>query len=173
MTAKLPIPALDLLRAVFELDPDGPTGLKIRQDAKHRNAGSAVGKASTKGYFRMAFKGKHYAVHRIVWSMANDCLADPELEIDHRDGNRQNNRAENLRQCNRLENSQNLAIKAAKNATGLVGVSRRLNRWRAAIHLHYKRIYLGSFDTAEEAHRAYLLAKQNIHTFNPIPRDTK
>jgi hypothetical protein len=43
----------------------------------------------------------------------------------------------------------------------LRGVSLNKTRWQARLCTRMKQIYLGTFDTPEEAHAAYIQAKQN------------
>lgn len=77
--------------------------------------------------------------------------------VDHRDGNRLNNRRYNLRLCT---NQQNLMAKHdfKRTASGYRGVYRSMNgRWFSTIsvgHQHKKR-YLGTFPTPEDAARAW------------------
>jgi hypothetical protein len=77
--------------------------------------------------------------------------------VDHRDGNRLDNRKLNLRVCDLGENNRNVGI-SRRNTSGFKGVSfsRRRGKYRAYIHLsggHQKR--LGFFDTPEAAAREY------------------
>jgi len=39
--------------------------------------------------------------------------------------------------------------------------------WVAMIGVGYKQVYLGRFDTKEEAHSAFLKAKSELHRFEP------
>ena len=47
-----------------------------------------------------------------------------------------------------------------KNSTGLTGVTIRRGRYEAGITINGRSMYLGTFNTAEEAHGAYLEAKR-------------
>jgi hypothetical protein len=47
--------------------------------------------------------------------------------------------------------------------TNAKGYTKRKNKWIAQIKLDYKNIYLGSYNTEEEARQAYLLAKEKYH----------
>ena len=48
----------------------------------------------------------------------------------------------------------------AKNSTGLTGVTIRRGKYEAGITINSRSMYLGTFNTAEEAHGAYLEAKR-------------
>lgn len=82
--------------------------------------------------------------------------ASPGEEVDHINGDRMDNRAENLRVCSHQENSQNTRI-PSHNTSGFKGVCRSSNgkRWRAYIVMDGKQSHLGTFDTPEEAARRY------------------
>ena len=47
-----------------------------------------------------------------------------------------------------------------KNSTGLTGVTIRRGKYEAGITINGRSMYLGTFNTAEEAHGAYLEAKK-------------
>ena len=47
-----------------------------------------------------------------------------------------------------------------KNSTGVTGVTIRRGRYEAGITINGRSMYLGTFNTAEEAHGAYLEAKR-------------
>jgi len=87
----------------------------------------------------------------------------PKQEVDHKDGDAANNSWSNLRDVSRTLNQQNLRKAHHDNKTGYLGVVQRGSKYRAVICVNRKRHFLGTFDTAEIAHEAYLAAKRNLH----------
>ena len=111
------------------------------------------------GYRRFAGRCKSERwtrlVHRVV---AELFIPNPEglPEVDHIDRDRSNNRVENLRWVSHQQNAQNQLGR---------GCEKRGSRWRASIRVGGKNTRLGTFDTEEEAHAAYLAAKRVYHPF--------
>lgn len=97
-------------------------------------------------------------LHRVVMARAlNRPLESWEL-IDHIDGDKLNNRRDNLRLCNYRENAYNAGL-YGNNTTGYTGVYRLGPKHRqpfaAAITVNRKKMHLGCFPTAEAAADAY------------------
>jgi hypothetical protein len=135
-----------------------------------RKAG-AIGYVENHGYRRVKIEGIRYLVHRLVWLFFHGVM--PENMIDHIDGNRDNNRVENLREVTNAENLQNQTKAMNTNLTGFLGVSFKphFNKYIARIRKDGKLTHLGSFNTAEEAHQAYLIAKASLHPFGTISKE--
>lgn len=77
------------------------------------------------------------------------------LRIDHRNGDGLDNRRINLRKATHQENSFNKGPNK-NNCTGYKGVAPfGIGRFRAQIMFNKKQVFLGCFDVAEEAARAY------------------
>lgn len=75
--------------------------------------------------------------------------------VDHRDGDKLNNRRCNLREATQRQNSKNTRL-AKNNTSGFKGVSKAgPNRWRARITVDLKELNLGRFSSREEAAAAY------------------
>lgn len=85
--------------------------------------------------------------HRIIWKLVTDI--DP-IQVDHIDGDRSNNRWENLRNVTASENRRNTA-RRSNNTSGVVGVhwNKQIKKWSAVIVL--KTVYLGAFDSFDDA----------------------
>ena len=87
----------------------------------------------------------------------------PGLDIDHRNGDKLDNRRANLRVCTRGENLRNRRLRKDSKA-GYKGVATRPNgRFSAAIAVNGVKHSLGGFGTAEEAARAYDAAARELH----------
>ena len=87
----------------------------------------------------------------------------PAGVIDHINGHRSDNRFSNLRCVPVALNRQNTLYQASS-ASGLKGVVLHGKKYRATIQTSGVRQVLGRFDTAEEAHAAYLNARAALHS---------
>ena len=100
---------------------------------------------------RSVFPRKTLYMHRLVLNSPTD------MHTDHVDGNGLNNTRANLRVCQNSENRRNHK-RHSNNSTGFIGVTTRRGRFIAQIFLSGKHISLGSFNSPEEAARAYDIA---------------
>lgn len=160
------------LRELLHYDPS--TGLFTRRvslsnDGKPGDpAGSVPNKVT--GYVAVSVDGRLYYAHRLAWLYVHGVWPQ---NIDHRNGNRADNKLDNLRECSKSENAQNQKRKT-NNRSGFVGVhfDSVTGRWRASIRISGKTTKLGRFDTREEAAAAYAEAKLTLHPFQPTLRET-
>ena len=102
------------------------------------------------GYLGGKLMGRSLKAHTVIWAMMNGEW--PSGEIDHIDGNRTNNSIKNLRCVDKSTNQRNASLRL-DNTSGVVGVSynKQWGKWSARIQHGGKRIFLGWFETAEEA----------------------
>jgi hypothetical protein len=111
-----------------------------------------------------AVRGGRYGPKRLLIRMHRVIMNTPsEMKTDHIDGNGLNNRRTNLRVATNSENMRNRGA-PTNNTSGFKGVSAVSNgKWSAKIKLKYKLYYIGSFDTPEAAHAAYVAASELLH----------
>lgn len=76
-----------------------------------------------------------------------------DLEVDHINGNKQDNRPDNLRMTTRKQNSR--AFKSVWGKSVFRGVSLNRKKWRAQIKHNDRTVHLGSYDVEEDAARAF------------------
>lgn len=127
--------------------------------------GSIVGGDDGHGYRMCLLLGHKFKVHQIVWLINKREF--PQLPIDHIDGDRRNNRIENLRLATDIQNMQN--TKKVKHPLGGVQKSRRGPNYTAKIIHHGETIWLGSFPSIELARDAYVEASRNLRgEFSPV-----
>lgn len=123
-----------ILNEVFYYDETSPSGLRWKVDrfknkgAKLFSAGDVAGNQKfmengTPRCWRLKFQGVPHVVHRIIWVLLNGSI-DPDLVIDHLDGNAFNNKIENLLPKTHANNSRNRKPRFSE--TGVVGVTKRI-----------------------------------------------
>jgi hypothetical protein len=100
-------------------------------------------------------KGRLFRVHRLL---AQAYLPDycEDLQVDHIDRDKNNNKLTNLRMVTASENQWN------NNGKGYYWNKQR-GKYHVQIRKDKKTHYLGSFDNKEEARSAYLSAKKELH----------
>jgi len=100
--------------------------------------------------------------HRAIWAMHNGDW--PTQVIDHINGDRSDNRIENLREASMSNNQHNRPIQK-NNTSGFKGVHfhKVTGKWRASIWKDSKQTRLGLFSTPETAHEAYKSACEVMH----------
>lgn len=154
----------ELLRELVDYDP--ATGLFVWKQKRRGQVvpGSIAGHIDKDGYRIFMLAGVSYRAHRVAWFWCHGTF--PKQELDHINGNKDDNRVANLREANKSENQQNLACARVTNGTGLLGAHKSHTMFEARIKLNGITRRLGRFKTPEEAHLEYLRVKQNIHTHN-------
>ena len=158
-TEKAPISHDDLVRL---LDYEPNTGLFRWKTKISRKAvvGELAGCHRADGYVVIKLNGTRYRAHRLAWLYMTGQW--PTEFVDHRDGDRSNNRWANLRLANRSENMWNM-VGHSDSRTGLKGVTRDDRRWIAQIAANGSSHWLGSFKTAADAQSAYAAAAIRYH----------
>lgn len=103
-------------------------------------------------------KRRYVSIHRTI---ANFPIG---IEVDHRDGNKQNNQCSNFRPSTREQNNQNVG-RRKDNVSGYKGVGwfKVDRKWRVRIQAHKKTIFIGYFDDVVEAAKAYNASALKYH----------
>lgn len=103
------------------------------------------------GYLSVQVRGRLYQVHRVVMLMCYGFYGEG-LEVDHINHVRDDNRLCNLRFVTRSENMRNRSV-SSNNTSGITGVHflKARKKYIALIGVNRKLIFLGYFDTLEEA----------------------
>lgn len=115
---------------------------------------SGKGYAARKAYYGGGRKNpirETIQLHRFIMG-AND----RKVVVDHINGDGLDNRRSNLRLCTQAENMRNSAIYSC-NKTGYKGVhfNKRDGKYQANIRVNKKLLFLGYFDDALQAAKAY------------------
>lgn len=118
----------------------------------------------TNGYRYVKVRQRLRLAHRLIWAIYYGEEPPTGVLIDHINGDRQDNRIENLRLATYSQNSANAKLHT-RNTSGFKGAAKVVRkgkwtgRWQATITVQNKQLNLGShFRTAEAAHAAYLKA---------------
>jgi hypothetical protein len=143
------------LKQLMRYDP--LTGEFFWKTGAHK--GKRAGCVSSNGYIKIVHKRKDYQAHRLAFLYVTGRM--PVSDIDHMNCNRADNRLVNLREVSRSVNAHNRAKANTNNKCGWAGVHQLRGKWVSQIVLpNRSKQHLGVFETAEEAHLTYLLAKE-------------
>lgn len=97
---------------------------------------------------------KTISMHRLIMGI---CRSGDLRQIDHINGNRLDNRRCNLRICGRKGNAQNKSKQKTASSSQYKGVTKTSanDGWVAQIMVDHRNIYLGTYDTPEDAAKVY------------------
>lgn len=160
----LSLPPLELLKEIFEISKDSPSGLIWKKPRSPRlKIGQTAGTKDNKGYWNISIKtdkNRLYKVHRIIYYIETG--ADPlNLEIDHINGNKTDNQIKNLRKATTNQNNANakkrLIINKNKCSSVFKGVywDKRRKKWHTQLSFKGKTKHIGYFKEEKEAAKAY------------------
>ena len=155
---------VDLLNHLFEYDKEtGNLIWKIKPSSRGHSvkAGDIAGTLKSHGYLCVGINYNSYRAHRLIFLMHKGYL--PKT-IDHINGDKLDNRIENLRAATVGQNQHNRKTNA-NNTSGYKGVSwnKALKKWTARITLERKIIHLGYFANVEEAAEVVRKAREELH----------
>lgn len=154
------------LRNVMSYDADnGKLFWRERSDVSKswntRFANKEAFTANSLGYRRGAINKKLYMAHVIIWAIYYGEW--PNGQIDHINGDRSDNRIENLRIVDNSGNQRNTKL-SKTNLSGQIGVcwAARESRWRAYILGGKEQICLGYFQHKDDAIAARKIAEAKL-----------
>lgn len=146
----------EYLKEILDYNPS--TGVfiwkKKTSPASRISIGSIAGAPNTKyKYIEITIHRTVYKAHRLAWLYTYGKW--PSRQIDHIDGNRENNKLKNLRDVTARKNQQN---RLEHRLGHLVGTSFRKDNkmWQSTIVINKKKHHIGFYSTAKKAHMAYM-----------------
>lgn len=134
-------------------------------------AGDEAGCVRAHGYRSITVDGVPFYAHRLAWFWENG--AWPSNWIDHKNGVRDDNRIDNLRDVTPSQNSHNTNKLGPNNTTGFRGVSRFLGKYISQIMVDGQREAIGMYGTIEEASEAYRKRYTEIFGCEPSNENEK
>ena len=155
---------VDLLNHLFEYDKEtGNLIWKIKPSSRGHSvkAGDIAGTLKSHGYLCVGINYNSYRAHRLIFLMHKGYL--PKT-VDHINGDKLDNRIENLRAATVGQNQHNRKTNA-NNTSGYKGVcwNKAQKKWVARITLERKNIHLGYFANVEEASEVVRKAREELH----------
>lgn len=147
------------LRELFHYDPEtGWFTYKVHRNPKR--IGTRAGSPSGHGYRKIGFDYIRIYEHQAAWLYV---YGEWPPEVDHRNGNRSYNALGNLRLATHNQNCFN--AKREPGQSGLRGayLDKRTMRWYSHIQIGGQVKHLGMFNSAEEAHKAFMAAAELHH----------
>ena len=114
------------------------------------------------GYLKIQINRKSYLAHRLAWLYVYGSM--PPSHIDHINGDKSDNRIENLRQANNMTNHWNESIRST-NKSGHKGVfwHKQSGKWEAACRVDGKQKTVGRFERIEDAVEAVRKFREQHH----------
>jgi hypothetical protein len=158
------------LRELLHYEP--ATGAFTRQVARGCSGsfkvGEVAGTVNSMGYVVISIDDHPYLAHRLAFLWLDGKW--PEHQVDHVNGERADNRRENLRHATPALNAHNRRGPPRNNKSGFLGVFWLKSRscWTARIRVAGKDRALGHHTTPEAAAAAYLAAKRQLHPGNTL-----
>jgi hypothetical protein len=137
----------ELLQERYHYDP--LTGVFTNRIAINSNspAGKVAGTLHKRGYIRIAINGKQYQAHRLAWLYHYGCW--PQHTVDHKNQVKDDNRIDNLRDVT-------LSVNCLNRGKPKGYTQQKSGRYTVRATVNGAEVYLGTYDTSEEAHQAYL-----------------
>jgi len=141
---------------------DYQDGNLIRKTGRVNEIGQIAGCVHKgKGYIHVKIKAKAFKAHRLVFLYHHGYL--PEC-VDHIDGDKTNNKIENLRAATKEENCHNQKIRST-NKSGYKGVKwvEHCKKWQVEVCKNYKQLRFGMYEDLELAGLVAIEATELIH----------
>lgn len=133
--------------------------LRYKKPVGLRNAGDVAGNKLNKGYWQVGVDRKRYLAHRVIFALHHRRIPG---QIDHINGDKCDNRIENLREVDNAQNQWNTGLRST-NKSGVKGVywHKGIKRWVASCRHGGKQHIVGTYNdlqAAAESIAAYRLA---------------
>ena len=167
MTGKKPLTA-ERLRSALSYNEETGEFRRLASGGMRCPAGSIAGTTKPNGYRQIAIDSVIFLAHRLAWLHVHGVW--PDGQIDHINGNRADNRLDNLRDVTQAINQQNRRAVQKGCLSGVFGAHfiKSSGRYRSSVAANGVSFYLGTFPTAEIANKAFIFAKRATQAGNTL-----
>lgn len=170
-----PLPSQEYLNERFDYNPEtGELFHKKERPPEHfkrpkdyvmwhsQFAGKRVGTLDRRTGYRLVCVDRKYLLeHRVIWKMAHG--EDPVEELDHKDGDKTNNRLANLREATRVDNCRNSKRGVGKSGYRNVQWDSHFLCWKVDVSFKGKKHVFKGFNSPEAADAAAKELRQAVH----------
>ena len=148
----------DLLNEVFDYC-DGNLFWKVKKGTV--KIGQMAGTLANTGYWQICLFKRFYLAHRLIFLMHKGYLPN---ELDHIDGNKLNNRIDNLREATKSQNQFNKGMRK-NNTSGVKNVfwCKNYKKWRVLVSVDGKKRHVGYFEDIEVAKEVAIDFRKQHH----------
>lgn len=146
---------------IFEYTDGALYWKKPAHKSKEYLTGTLAGSIHKTGYRHITLFNRIEKAHRLIFMLHHGYVPN---EIDHINGDRSDNRIENLRETTRSQNQYNKGM-CKSNTSGHRGVSwhRKSNAWQVRVDVAGKRHMIGYFKDLDAAAAAAKEARERLH----------
>lgn len=154
-------PTQELVQSLFDYKDGVLYWRRATSNRNHKMVGKMAGWVGDQGYAKININGKAYSAHRLIFMFHHGYMPN---QVDHVDGDRGNNRIENLRAATHEQNAQNAKLRC-NNTSGIKGVSfnARRKKWIVQLRCNRRHVYVGGFDDIELAELAAVEVRDLYH----------
>lgn len=160
-TERLRMVTQDSLKKLLKYDTETGIFVWLADQGNGRpSAGEVAGYNRVDGYIDISINGRRYMAHALAFLYVYGYI--PENQIDHKFGNRSDNRIEFLKEVSSSCNAQNTK-KQSNNTSGFPGVCfhNQCAKWLASSTVNRKQKSLGLYESKLEAALARLTWEMN------------
>lgn len=156
-------PSIERYREVLEYR-DGALYWRVRLSSRNAPGSLAGCRSGDAGYCLISVDRHTTSAHQIVWAIHNGEWPPEGRQVDHINGDRLDNRIDNLRLVDITQQACNKKVRK-NNSLGVKGVCWDASRGRYKAQLDFQRKHynIGHFDTIEEASQAYQALADQLH----------
>lgn len=156
--------SLKRLKDLLSYDPETGIFRWVKRTSNRVNIGDIAGEIDDHGHRGIRIDSYRYRAHRLAWLWVYGRLPADDLQIDHINGERDDNRIVNLREVTGSINQQNRRGASKNSTTGVLGVHPTKNGYRVRLKVNGKELVCGYFrkDQFEEA-KAFALEMKRKH----------
>jgi hypothetical protein len=149
----------EYLNELFEYKDGNLHWKKYR--SSNAQIGSKSGSVDAEGYIVTSLNGNRYKNHRLIFLYHHGYLPK---QVDHINGNKSDNRIDNLRPATNQKNQFNVGLRST-NKSGIKNVSwcKPEKKWKVGICFNGKKIHFGYYDNIELAELVAIEARDKYH----------